>query len=338
MMFRVWVSGVVFALGAAGVAAAAGRPAHPVTRLANYAASRASAVRRATPRFMRLKRHPVVALTFDDLPAGGALHVGETRTGIARRLVAELRANHLEGTYGFLNATGVSDDPDLQEALRVWVAGGMNIGNHTWSHPALSASTAVAYEQNIALDQPALEQYDARRDWHWFRFPYLEEGDTLQKRDAIRDWLHAHGYRVAQVTLNFQDDDWDDPYGRCLAKGGESGIAWLKRTYLENAVEFIQLGREEEKIAYGREVPNVLLLHETDFTTLMLPSLLKLLRSEGFRFSTLPRVERNRVYGMNPNVLEPNGATLPDELMDAGHLRYPAFKPEPVEQLNSLCR
>jgi hypothetical protein len=35
-------------------------------------------------------------------------------------------------------------------------------------------------------------------------------------------------------------------------------------------MEYIRLGREEEQIEFGREIPNVMLLHPTPFTALML--------------------------------------------------------------------
>ncbi|MGC9159066.1 MAG: polysaccharide deacetylase family protein [Terracidiphilus sp.] len=291
----------------------------------------------AAPRTARLSAHPVVALTFDDLPDGGGLSPDDTRTRIATALAATLKAHHLKGTYGFVNAVGVNDDPDLQQALRAWLAAGMNIGNHTWSHPSLSRVTAAAYERNIAQDKPLLAAYAGARDWHWFRYPYLEEGDTLAKRRAVRAWLGAHGYRIAQVTLNFNDDDWQDPYGRCLAQHNIAAIDWLEKSYLENAAEFIRVGREEEQIAFGHEIPNVLLLHETAFTTLMLPRLLDQMHREGFRFKSLARVEQNRAYARDPDAALPDGGTLPNEYLNSRHLPYPPFTPEPVDQLNSLC-
>ena len=289
------------------------------------------------PAHFHLQRHPVVALTFDDVPAGGGLHEDETRAGIITRLIGELKASHMKGIYGFVNGTGIDDDPDLQQALHLWLAAGMKIGNHTFSHPSLDDISAEAYIHDIASNEPTLRQYDPHGDWHWFRYPYLEEGNTLAKREAVRAWLQQHGYRIAQVTLNFQDDDWDDPYGRCLQKHDQAGIDWLKQSYLSNAAEFIRLGREEQVVALGHEVPNVLLLHETDFTTLMLPRLIELLRKQGFRFATLAKVERDPIYSFDPAAPNPGGGSVTNQLLDARHLRYPAFQPEPVDKLNSLC-
>jgi peptidoglycan/xylan/chitin deacetylase (PgdA/CDA1 family) len=293
---------------------------------------------KSAPANFHLKRHPVVALTFDDVPAAGGLHVDETRVSVITRLIHELHASRLKGIYGFVNGTDISDDPDLQQALHLWLAAGMRIGNHTFTHPALDDTTDDAYIHDIAVNEPTLHQYDPTGDWHWFRYPYLEEGNTMDKREAVRGWLRQHGYRIAQVTLNFQDDDWDDPYGRCLVKHDQAGIDWLKQSYLENAAEFIRLGREEQIIALGHEVPNVLLLHETDFTTLMFPDLMKLLRSQGFRFASLSKIERNPVYAFDPAAPNPGGGTLINQILDARHLPYPPFKPEPEDKLNGLCQ
>ena len=287
---------------------------------------------------MQLDPHPVIALTFDDLPAAGSLPPGENRTKVATALAAELKANHLEGTYGFVIAVKLENDPDAQQALRIWIDAGMNIGNHTWSHIALTRNTAEAFEHDIALDEPALAQYGGARDWHWFRYPFLWEGDTLEKRHAVRSYLSEHGYRVAQVTLDFEDYAWNDAYGRCSAKPDAAAVTWLKTSYIENAAEYIRLGREEERIAFGHEIPNVLLLHATAFTTLMLPDLLDLLRKQGFRFASLAEIEKNPVYAQDPDAALLYGGTLPDQFMDSRHLPYPPFAPKPMEKLQSICK
>ena len=285
-----------------------------------------------------LDRRPTVALTFDDLPAAGSLPPGENRTKVAAALAAELKANHLEGAYAFVNAIKLENDPDAQQALRIWIGGGMKIGNHTWSHISITGHTAEAFEHEIALNEPALAQYAGTSDWHWFRYPFLWEGETLEKRHAVRAWLKEHGYRVAQVTLDFEDYAWNDAYGRCSTKADAAAIEWLKQSYLESAAEHIKLGREEEQIAFGHEIPNVLLLHATAFTTLMLPDLVELLRKQGFRFASLPKVERNPAYAQDPDAALQYGGTLPDQFMDSRKLPYPPYKPKPMEKLQSVCR
>lgn len=281
--------------------------------------------------------HPVVALTFDDLPAAGTLPAGDTRTAVATRLAAELNANHLEGAYGFVNASKLENNPDAEQALHAWIDAGMNIGSHTWSHISLTANSVEPFERNIAQNEAALADYADGRDWHWFRYPFLWEGDTLEKRRAVRAYLREHGYRVAQVSLDFEDYAWNDAYARCSAQHDSAAIEWLKQSYLDTAEEYIRLGREEQLIAFGHEMPNVMLLHATAFTTLMVPQLLDLLRTQGFRFASLPDVEKDPAYALDPDAGLKYGGTLPDQFMDSRHLPYPPFKPKPFAKLKDLC-
>jgi len=325
--------GIIFGLVAAGsLAAASGQSSHTPDPSAPVQQQSRVAV------LPHLDAHPVIALTFDDLPAAGSLPPGQNRTTIATALGAALKASHLEGTYGFVIGSELDNDPDAQEALRVWLSAGMNIGSHTWSHMSLTTNTAEAFEDGIALNEPVLAQYGEVRDWRWFRYPFLWEGDTLEKRHAVRSYLRERGYRVAQVTIDFEDYAWNDAYGRCSGQQDTTALAWLKQSYLENAAEYIRLGREEEQIAFGHDIPNVMLLHATAFTTVMLPDLVDLLHKQGFRFESLAEVERDPVYSRDPDAALRYGGTLPDQFMDARRLPYPAFKPKPFEQLKSLCQ
>ncbi len=285
-----------------------------------------------------LDAHPVVAITVDDLPAVGTLPPGEDYVEVAKAIVSELKANGLEGTYGFVNADKLASRPGAPHALEIWLDAGMNIGNHTWSHMRLTTNTAEAFEQDIAQNEPMLRQYGEVRDWRWFRYPYLEEGETVEKRRAVRAYLQGHGYRIAQVTLEFEDYAWNDAYCRCRAKQDEAAIAWLRQDYLDTAAEFIKLRREEEQIAFGREIPNVMLLHETPFTTLMLPDLLDLLRKEGFSFESLAQVESDPAYAEDTDAGSESGGTLSEQFMDSRHLPYPAARPDPFQQIDKLCQ
>jgi peptidoglycan-N-acetylglucosamine deacetylase len=289
------------------------------------------------PIALDLSAHPVVALTFDDLPTVGKLPAGDTWTGIATRLAGELREAHLTGTYGFVNAAKLENNADAERALHAWLDAGMNIGSHTWSHISLTDNSAESFEHEIDLNEPALAQYGEMRDWHWFRYPFLWEGDTVEKRRAVRAYLKERGYRIAEVTLDFEDYAWNDAYARCAAKQDAGAIEWLKQSYLETAAEYVKLGREEQIIASGHEVPNVMLLHATAFTTLMLPKLMEQLRDEGFSFEGLAQVESDPAYSIDPDAGLKYGGTLPDQMMDSRQLIYPPFAPKPFKKLAQLC-
>jgi peptidoglycan-N-acetylglucosamine deacetylase len=280
---------------------------------------------------------PQVAFTFDDLPAHGPLPPGEYRPEPIRTIVKALKTEHMPPTYGFVNGFRAAEYPYQTELLREWLAAGNPLGNHTWSHPSLDKSSARKYINNIAENEPTLEKVDPNGDWRWFRFPYLEEGDTLAKRNAVRDYLFAHHYKIAEVTLDFGDYLWNDAYARCAAKRNDAAIASLHDSYLATAGEYIAYSRTLSLRLYGRDIPYVLLLHVGAFDAKMLPELIALFRERGFQFVTLPQAESDPAYSVDPKLAYPGGGLLMELAATARMVNLPNAT-QPEAQLSAMCR
>ncbi len=279
-----------------------------------------------------------VAITFDDLPAHGALPADESRLQIAESILATLKAQKLPPVYGFINAEKVEDDPKTLAVLQAWRAAGQPLGSHTYSHPDYDAMTPQAFEADIAKNEPLLQQVAGDSDWHWLRYPYLREGETLAKRQAVQAYLKAHGYKVAEVSIDFEDYLWNNPYARCVAKRDDAAIASLEKSYLTTADQYITVFRELSQRLYGREIPYVLLLHIGAFDARMLPKLLQLFRDRGFTFITLEEAQRDPVYDVfHSNSFEVGGGALQE--MDAATRKIKIHAdPKPYKELDAMCR
>ena len=189
-------------------------------------------------------RPPRVALTFDDLPNHGPLPPGMSRVDVAKSILSTLKAYHAPAVYGFINARQLEAHPADAEVLRLWRAAGFPLGNHTFSHMDLHANAAEDFERDVAANEPALRSYMPGGGWGWFRYPFLREGDSAEKYRAVRAMLTRRGYRIAQVTLSFDDYAYNDPYARCVTRYDRDGIAWLEQSYRERAAESLTRGRE----------------------------------------------------------------------------------------------
>jgi peptidoglycan-N-acetylglucosamine deacetylase len=279
-----------------------------------------------------------VAITFDDLPLNGLLPPGVTRVDIARDTLAVLKARHVPPAYGFINAKKLEGEPDGAEALQLWAAA-EPVGNHTYSHLDLNANPAEAFEREIDENEPALELLTAKdADWHWLRYPFLREGDTLEKRRAVREYLKAHHYRIAQVTLDWEDYMWNTAYARCVAKNDAKSIAWLKSSYLQTASAYLDLGREMAKLVYGHDINHVLLLHLGAFSSTILPDALDLLEKKGFTLVTLQEAESDPAYESDPDAGSKYGGTLLDQWMDARQIKYPPGTEKPYKEVQGICQ
>jgi peptidoglycan/xylan/chitin deacetylase (PgdA/CDA1 family) len=280
---------------------------------------------------------PQVAFTFDDLPAHGPLPPGEFRPEPIRLILKTLKAEKMPPVYGFVNGFRTAQYPYQTELLQEWISSGNPLGNHTRSHPSLDKTSARSFITNIAENEPLLRMVDPGGDWHWFRYPFLQEGNTLEKRTAVRDYLLAHHYRVAEVTLDFEDYLWNEPYARCMAKHDDAAVAFLEDSYLSTADEFIGVFRTLSQKLYGHDIPYVLLLHVGAFDARMLPRLIALFRSKGFEFVTLPQAEADPAYAFDPNIGYPNGGTLQELTAAVRKVNFPD-NTKPYKKLDSMCR
>ncbi len=281
---------------------------------------------------------PEVALTFDDLPAHGPLVAGLTRVDIASSIVRALQTAHAPPTYGFINAKRMPEDPSTAQVLQLWRDAGFPLGNHTFSHMDLNTNPAEAFERDLLADEPSLQKFGGDQDWHWLRFPYLREGDTVEKHRAIAAFLNEHGYKVAEVTLSFGDYAYNEPYARCLARNDQQGIETLRQSYLAGAADSLAQGQELSKLVYGRDIKHVMLLHIGGFETVMLPQLLDLLKQHGFKLITLQEAESDPAYATDADLPGDWGGTFLDQMLRAKHPTNPRQSKNRLAKLDGMCR
>ena len=285
-----------------------------------------------------LARAENVAITFDDLPLNGTLANNTTQSGVVKDVLAILKAQKIPPVYGFVNAAKLENNPDGAEALRLWVAGGQLVGNHTYSHTDLHKSTVENFIDDVRRNEPVLELLDKTDGWRWLRYPYLREGDTIDKRRAVRVQLHDRGYRIAQVTLDYEDYLWNSAYARCASKSDTQAIDELHTSYLAMAAAYLDLDRKMAEQVFGHPIDHVLLLHLGAFSAAILPDLFKLLRAKGFTFVTLEQAQKDPAYETDPDAASRYGGTLLEQWTDARTLKYPDVPKKPYKQLEDVCR
>jgi peptidoglycan-N-acetylglucosamine deacetylase len=278
-----------------------------------------------------------MAITFDDLPVHGALPLGMTRLEIAHSILETLNRERLPPVYGLVNGGRGTEDPNSLSVLQAWRMAGQPLGNHTWAHLDLNKETAEEFETEVSRNEPLLESLMGTKDWHWLRYPFLHEGDTVEKRRAVRTWLFAHGYQIAEVSMDFEDYLWNEPYARCVAKHDEASIAKLHDSYLAVANQYYGVFRELSQLVYGRDVKYVLLMHVGAFDARMLPELLKLYRAKGVKFISLPDAMSDPAYRDDPDIGEPGGGAFLELMLQKKKIKFPANS-KPYKELEEMCR
>lgn len=284
-----------------------------------------------------------VAITVDDLPTHGQLPMGTSREDVAKKILSIFKKHGVPDAVAYINMGKVEVRNESFPVLQMWKDAGYTFGNHTYLHEDINVTSIPDYEKAIALNEPGLKKLSGDNNWKTFRYPYLREGETLEKRNAIRKYLKDNGYQIAQVTIDFEDWAWNDPYARCFDKKDKKAIQWLKQTYLQNANDMLERAEVLSKSLFKRSIPHILLLHIGAFDAEILDQMLTNYKKMGVEFITLSEANRDEVYSMDPGIPAKYGSELTYqviqsrklELKDVGLSKYEGY---PHEKLAQICR
>ncbi len=196
-----------------------------------------------------------IAITFDDLPSHARLPPDTSRIEVATKIIAALRDARTPPVYGFVNGPAAGGRSTVGAG-----AGAVARGRFPARQPHLFAHEferqhARRLERRHGEGRGRHRAADDGQDWHWLRYPYLAEGETLAKHLAARAFLADGGYRIAAVTMSFDDYLWNDPYARCVARHDAATIATMETAYLAAAEASLAYYHDLSTQLYGHDIP-----------------------------------------------------------------------------------
>ncbi len=254
-------------------------------------------------------------VTVDDLPiAGKAAETPAGRRALTEAHLAALRAQGIRAV-GFVTWANVHGPEDV-ELLKLWLDAGHELGNHSDRHLSLTSTDLAAYQADVEGARVRLAELLGARGQklRFFRFPFLREGDTPEKLQALRDWLRQTGQRNLPVTIDNQDWSFDAPWRAARDAGDPARQAEVAADYqasLRLATRHHE-GQGDELL--GRQAPQVLLLHANAVGAAEWPRLFEWLKAQGHRFAPADEVLADPVFAELPAVLAPYGYGLWDRL------------------------
>ncbi len=282
-----------------------------------------------------------LAITVDDLTRPPFEPAQQPPEVVIGRLVAAFSRHQLPPVTGFLNGSTVERHPEDEAAVARWLEAGNRLGNHTYAHLDLARVDLAAYLVDIDRNEAWLEKLSRAaapdRDWRVFRYPFLQEGATQSAREAVRAHLFARGYRVAQVTVDFEDWEWFPAYARCSGAGSEREIDALRAVYRDAARDELLAADARARELFGRPIRQILLLHAGAFTAEMIEDLLKEYEALGVRFISLDAALEDPVYQLDPRFAASWGATFLAQV-ELGRGQAKAAAPWPPHgEIAALC-
>ncbi|HLA78464.1 MAG TPA: SgcJ/EcaC family oxidoreductase [Vicinamibacteria bacterium] len=254
-------------------------------------------------------------VTVDDLPLTGAAPDSPAeRRALTRAHLAALGAQGIRAV-GFVTWKNVRGPADV-ELLKMWLDAGHELGNHSDQHLSYTTTEVEAYRADIEGARARLQELLAHRDrqLRFFRFPFLREGDSEEKLDAMRRYLAESGQRNLAVTIDNQDWSFDRPFVEARRSGDRRRQAEVAADYqsaLRLAVRHHEAAGDR---LLGRPAPQVLLLHANSIGGSEWPQLFAWLAKNGHRFADADEVLADPAFSDLPRVVAPYGYGLWDRL------------------------
>ena len=141
----------------------------------------------------------IVAITIDDLPFLGEPGPGDTVEAATGRLIDALVRRKVPAT-AFVTCDRT---PEQLGVLRQWRAAGLELANHAGSHKRLDDLSEAAWEADVTTCGSTIAAHATQP--RYFRFPFLQSGDSPRRRDAAAARLSALGYVTAPVSIDTAD-------------------------------------------------------------------------------------------------------------------------------------
>jgi peptidoglycan-N-acetylglucosamine deacetylase len=256
------------------------------------------------------REKPRIAITMDDLrwqdiPAAMRREADE-------RLRAALERHKVRTGLFVIGENG--DTPEGRAILREWSERGHMIGNHTWSHRSIDTKPEgidnmpeEQFGDDMLRCDAFVRQFPAFRPY--FRFPALKEGATRERRDWMRAFLKAHGYRNGAVTIDASDWYYDQRLRKCLEERPKFDVNLFREPYLahlwDRATYYDRLARE----VLGRSISHTILLHYNVLNSYFLSDAMDMFQMRGWRLVDAERAFQDAVFARQPDTA-PAGESL----------------------------
>ncbi len=267
---------------------------------------------------------PEVAITIDDFPWNNTLLLSPAERN--RALLTALRTRGDLKTAIFVTGKNLDND-EGKELLSHWDQAGHLIGNHSYSHKYFHSPkvTVEEYAEDILKGEAVLKHYSNFE--RLFRFPYLKEGDTANKRDRVRKFLKKNGYRNGHVTIDASDWAIEARLRERLTKNAALDPKPYGEFYLEHMWERAKFYDDLAVNGLGRTVRHTMLIHYNLLNALFLGDLIDMFKRKGWRLIDASEAFKDPVFSALPQIVPAGESIIWALAKETGRfeklLRYP---------------
>ena len=241
-----------------------------------------------------------IALTFDDAPrSDGFVYTGDERTP---KLIEALSLAGVDEAMFFVTTRNAERaGGNGPQRIHDYARAGHTLANHSHSHMWFWQTDTDDYIADLDKAIERLKPYDNVTEY--YRFPYLDEGRSLEKRDAFRAALKQRGLKNGYVTVDTYDWYLDNLAKEAMRDGADVDLKKLGQLYVDVIVTSTEFYDGIAQKTLGRSPHHVLLLHENDVAALYIGDLVAELRARGFKIISATEAFTDPIAEEEPDTL-----------------------------------
>ncbi len=247
-----------------------------------------------------------VAVTIDDLPVVSTRRDLKNRQEITKKLLGHIKKAKVPA-IGFVNENklyaGDKRDEAEVDLLRMWLAAGLELGNHTFSHRSADAIEVKAYQEDISRGEIITKELlrAKGREIRYFRHPFLQTGSDMAVKNAIYAFLADHKYTVAPVTIDNADYIFSRAYDVAFDKGDKKMMKRIGEAYVPYMEKKVEYWERQSVKLLGREMSQTLLIHANFINSDYFDELAAMFKKRGYDFVSMEEALKDEAYRLPDN-------------------------------------
>ncbi|MCH7337758.1 polysaccharide deacetylase family protein [Acinetobacter sp. NIPH 2699] len=269
-----------------------------------------------------------LALSFDD---GVNPDLNVQANTINQHILEQLHQHQLKSII-YPSVIKIGDYAGLQ-LVAEWGKRGHNIGNHSELHLNLNKDH-VTSQQYIDGIRRAEQVFQPLQGWvARYRYPFLKEGDTQEKRDMVADYLKQHHYQSGAVSIDASDWFYNQKYLSYQKQNQSLQLQKLKQAYIQHLLDRADYYDQLAVDTIGYSPKHVLLLHVNAINAAFLGDVIDAFQQQGWQWIDSEQAYTDPLYQRHATVLPAGESIVWSLAKQQGHttLRYPA-EDAPYEQ------
>jgi len=287
-----------------------------------------------------------VCFTIDDLPVVSyGISDKAYQKHLFKKLVFSLKQNHIPA-IGFVIGRNLYTDTVKNEfqinLLKFWLNKGLDLGNHTYSHPDYNETNLKLYSEDIVKAEPVLKSLlkSKNKTLRYFRHTYLYVGDTKEKADSLEKFLASRKYIAVPVTINTEDYLFALAYKRAVEKKDNKLSKRIGIDYI-NYMEAKLIYYENQSVRlFNRDISQILLIHASKLNSDYMNELAAVYVKHNYSFVSIDDALKDNAYKTKITVFGKWGLSWIDQwaLSQGKNVDFFKDNPQTPEYIKELAK